>query len=86
MGKYKVLYTEAFYRSLKPVSKKDVVRILKKTEALAIDPRPRGSQKLAGKEQYRIRQGVYRILYAIEDDRLIVEVVKVGHRRSVYDR
>lgn len=86
MGKYKVLYTEAFYRSLKPVPKKDVLRILKKTEALAIDPRPMGSQKLAGQEQYRIRQGVYRIIYAIEDDRLIVELVNVGHRRDVYER
>jgi mRNA interferase RelE/StbE len=86
MGKYKVLYTEAFYRSLKPVPKEDVTRILKKTEALAINPRPMGSQKLAGTEQYRIRQGVYRILYSIEDDRLIVVVVKVGHRREVYER
>jgi mRNA interferase RelE/StbE len=86
MGKYKVLYTEAFYRSLKPVPKEDVTRILKKTEALAINPRPMGSQKLAGTEQYRIRQGVYRILYSIEDDGLIVVVVKVGHRREVYER
>ncbi len=86
MAKYKVLYAEAFYRSLKSVPKKDTARILRKTKALADNPRPVGSQKLAGQEKYRLRQGDYRILYSIEDDRLVVIVVKVGHRREVYDR
>jgi mRNA interferase RelE/StbE len=86
MAKYNVLYTEAFYRSLKPIPKKDVTRILRKTRSLADDPRPVGSQKLSGQERYRIRQGDYRILYSIEDDQLIVIVVKVGHRREVYER
>jgi mRNA interferase RelE/StbE len=86
MAKYSVLYTEAFYKSLDPIPKKDTKRILQKTRSLAEDPRPPGSQKLAGQEKYRIRQGNYRIIYKIEDDRLIVVVVKVGHRREVYDR
>ena len=86
MAKYSVLYADGFYRSLKFLPKKDVTRILRKTQALADDPRPRGSQKLSGEERYRLRQGDYRILYSIEDDRLIVTVVKVGHRRQVYDR
>lgn len=85
MAKYNVLYTEAFYRSLKPIPKKDVVRILRKTKMLADDPRPVGSQKLSGQEKYRIRQGDFRIIYSIEDDKLIVVVVKVGNRREVYD-
>ena len=41
-------------------------------------------QKLSGRDRYRIRQGSYRIVYSIEDDRLIVYVVKVGHRSDVY--
>ena len=86
MAKYNVLYTEAFYRSLKPIPKKDVARILRKTKALADDPRPMGCQKLAGDEKYRLRQGTYRIIYSIEDDRLTVIAVKVGHRREVYER
>ncbi|MEO8650521.1 MAG: type II toxin-antitoxin system RelE/ParE family toxin [Acidobacteriota bacterium] len=81
MAKYSVLYTETFYKSLRSISKKDVKRILSKTIALADDPRPMGCQKLSGRERYRIRQGDYRILYSIEDDRLIVVVVKVCHRR-----
>ena len=51
---------------------------------LAGDPRPRGCEKLAGGEQYRVRQGDYRIVYSVEDERLIVWVVKVGYRRDVY--
>ena len=86
MAKYSVLYTEAFYKSLVPIPKKDAKRILQKAQLLAEDPRPPGSQKLASQEKYRIRQGNYRIIYKIENDQLIVIVVKVGHQRQVYDR
>lgn len=51
---------------------------------LAENPRPPDSKKLSGYDRYRIRQGVYRILYEIENDRLVVYVVKVGHRKDVY--
>ena len=47
-------------------------------------PRPRGCEKLSNREQYRVRQGVYRIVYTVEDDELVVWVVKIGHRSSVY--
>ncbi len=48
-------------------------------------PRPHGSEKLSGPDQlYRIRAGDYRIVYAVDDDRMLVLVVKVGHRREVY--
>jgi mRNA interferase RelE/StbE len=43
-----------------------------------------GSEKLPGEEQYRIRQGDYRVVYAVDDALRIVEVVKIGHRREVY--
>jgi len=51
---------------------------------LAEDPRPPGSKKLSGNDKYRVRQGTYRIVYSIEDNELIVVVVKVGHRKDVY--
>ncbi len=51
---------------------------------LETDPRPRGCRKLAGLEEYRLRVGAYRVLYAVDDLRRIVEVVAVGHRRDVY--
>ncbi|WP_156820632.1 type II toxin-antitoxin system RelE family toxin [Thioalkalivibrio thiocyanodenitrificans] len=68
---------------MRPIPNRDVARILKRVEALADDPRPPDSQKLSGQERYRVRQGVYRIVYEIVDDELVVTVVKVGHRRDV---
>jgi len=52
--------------------------------ALANDPRPAGCAKLSGSDKYRVRYGTYRILYRIEDDRLIVVVVRVAHRKTAY--
>jgi mRNA interferase RelE/StbE len=60
-------------------------RIAPRIDALAIDPRGLGSVKLAGAENlYRIRVGDYRIIYSIEDDLLVILVVKIAHRREVY--
>jgi len=67
-------------------TKKDRRRVVDKIRSLANEPRPAGCRKLSGAERYRIRVGRYRILYAIEDDRLIVTVVKVGDRNDVYRR
>ena len=53
--------------------------------ALAGDPRPNGCRKLSGSEEYRIRVGDYRVLYEIEDAVLRILVVRVGHRRDVYE-
>ena len=69
----------AFYRLYK-----DVSRILKCFETLAEDPRGKGGEKLSGQERYRIRQGSYRIVYEIQDDMLVVVVVKIEHRCEVY--
>ncbi|MCG3129575.1 MAG: hypothetical protein FLDDKLPJ_00309 [Phycisphaerae bacterium] len=48
------------------------------------DPRPRGSKKLRGVEDYRLRVGSYRVLYSINDRTRMVEVIAVGHRKDVY--
>ncbi len=58
--------------------------MVSRIQALAIDPRPTGSEKLSGHDLYRIRQGNYRVLYSIQDTDLVVLVIKVGHRRDVY--
>jgi mRNA interferase RelE/StbE len=64
--------------------KKDRKRIVNKIAALAAEPRPAGCEKLAGaQERYRVRQGQFRIVYAVDDASRTVEVVKVGHRREV---
>ena len=69
---------------MRGIPKKDARRIVAAIKSLADDPRPPGTKKLSGQERYRLRQGNYRILYEIEDDRLIVCVVRVGDRRDVY--
>jgi mRNA interferase RelE/StbE len=53
----------------------------------AANPRPPGIRAIVGQPgAFRLRVGDWRVLYEIEDDKLIVLVVKVGHRSSVYDR
>ena len=65
--------------------KRDRQRIVRRIRTLAGEPRPPGCEKLVGgPERYRVREGRYRIVYTIEDDRLVVWVVKVGHRKDVY--
>jgi len=60
-------------------------RIARRIDALQIEPRPRGCQKLAGHDGiYRIRAGDYRILYRIADAVLVVMVIRIGHRRDIY--
>ena len=84
MALYRVIVKESVSKDLKKIPKKDVRRIVSAIRTLAENPRPPQSKKLSGQDRYRLRQGNYRILYSIEDDRLIVCVVKVGDRRDVY--
>ncbi len=84
MAPYRVVVRKSVSKDLKGIPKKDVRRVLATIESLAENPRPPGTKKLSGQERYRLRQGNYRILYSIEDDRLLVCVVRVGDRRDVY--
>ena len=60
-------------------------RIISALHALSDDPRPHGVKKLKGYRDYwRIRVGDYRIIYTIQDDRLLVVVIRISHRREVY--
>lgn len=84
MASYRLVIKRSVARDLRALPKVDVAAILKRIQALAEDPRPPGCEKLSAQGRYRVRQGVYRILYEIQDDELVVLVVKVGHRREVY--
>ena len=84
MGKFELVFKQSVAKDLRQIPRKDVARILKRIEALRVEPRPAGVEKLSGQEKFRIRQGVYRIIYEIRDDKLIVVVIKIGHRRDVY--
>ena len=85
MAKYRILIKPSAAKEIEGIPyKKDRQRIVKRINQLAEDPRPPGCEKLSGQDKYRLRQGRYRIVYSIEDQDLIVYVVKVGHRKEVY--
>jgi len=84
-GRYRIEIKKSAAKEIRAIARKaDRQRVVARIGALAEDPRPPGCTKLSGQEAYRVRQGAYRILYTIDDDVLMVEVVKVGHRRDVY--
>lgn len=85
MASYRVELKRSAAKEIEAISNKKLrQQIVTRIARLADDPRPPGCQTISGQEAYRIRQGIYRIIYTIEDDRLIVTVVRVGHRRDVY--
>ena len=86
MASYSLLIKPSAGKELEDVgSKVDRQKIIAKIQALAADPRPRGSEKLAGySDRYRIRQGNYRVVYLIDDSASAVTIYKIGHRREVY--
>ncbi len=83
-GSYSLVIKKSAERELRTVPKPDLRRITERMRGLAQDPRPAGSEKLSGQDRYRVRQGDYRIVYAVDDETRTVQVVKVGHRREVY--
>jgi mRNA interferase RelE/StbE len=85
MSQYKVFFKSSADRQLRKLPDALQRRIVGKVEMLAHDPRPPGVVKLAGDENlWRIRIGNYRVAYEIHDDRLIVLVLRVAHRKDVY--
>jgi mRNA interferase RelE/StbE len=84
MARYELRFRRSAARDLRGVPPADVRRILARIETLRDDPRPSGCEKLSEQDRHRLRQGDYRILYTVSDAEVVVEVVKVGHRREVY--
>lgn len=84
MARYELRFKLSVAKDLRGIPNPDARRILERIETLRDNPRPLGSEKLSAQERYRLRQGNYRILYTVADSALLVEVIKVGHRRDVY--
>lgn len=84
MAEYRVFFKKSALKELAALPKRDLGRVLEAIEGLKENPRPPQSKKLSADEKYRLRQGVYRILYTIEDDRLVISIVRVAHRREAY--
>ena len=83
---YVVELSPAAVRQLKKLDRPIQIRVLGRIEKLESDPRPGNATVLRGTDDtlFRVREGDYRIIYTIEDDRLIVLVIRIGHRSEVY--
>ena len=84
MAKYELVIRPSVSKDTKDIPSRDLKNILKRIETLRDDPRPKGCVKLTGMEYYRIRQGNFRVVYEIDDQKHEVTVYKVGHRKDVY--
>jgi mRNA interferase RelE/StbE len=86
MSQYNVVVSKSAAKELSKLPATVNNRIIKAILELSDDPRPQGSKKLkGGSENWRIRIGAYRVIYAIDDEVMIVDVRKVGHRKDIYD-
>jgi mRNA interferase RelE/StbE len=83
---YRLLIKASATKELEAVgAKADRQRIVGKIQALAANPRPRGSEKLAGYvDRYRVRQGSFRVIYLVDDEHQEVTIFRIGHRKDVY--
>jgi mRNA interferase RelE/StbE len=82
---YSIEWKRSAAKELRRLPKELVVRVLGAVEGLRLNPFPTGVRKLAGAEHtYRIREGSYRVIYSVYTLRLVVEVIRVGHRKDVY--
>ena len=84
MASYSLVFKKSVAKDFRNIPNKDVKRILKRIDSLCKNPRMEGCIKLSGQERYRVRQGVYRIIYEIQESELIILVVKVAHRSEAY--
>ncbi|MHB8771666.1 MAG: type II toxin-antitoxin system RelE family toxin [Syntrophales bacterium] len=84
MAGYKIYFKQSVEKDFRTVPQKDLKKIIRRIAELSEDPRPPGHEKLTGQERYRVRQGLYRIVYSVQDRELTVWIVKVGHRKDVY--
>jgi mRNA interferase RelE/StbE len=85
MARYTIGMAPAAARALAGQDRPVRERLIRAIDALANDPRPAGRVKLHGAEDaWRIRVGDYRIIYSIEDGKLLILVLRIGHRREVY--
>lgn len=86
MSAYRIEVRPAAVRALRKLDPQVRRRVQGTIALLAADPRPPGARALQGRPGLRVRVGDYRIIYTVQDDVLLVVVVRLGHRRDVYDQ
>ncbi len=87
MASFKIEVSKSVIKKLKTLPIKDVKKIVSSIQSLAINPYPDGCRKLTGElATYRVRQGNYRIIYEIENGKMRILILKVGHRKDIYKK
>jgi len=81
---YKIELRRRAQRALDKLPKTDFQAVVEAMKELAQTPRPRGVEKVKTAGLWRVRQGDYRIIFAIDDKQQLVTVVRIGHRREIY--
>ena len=85
MASYNIFISATAEKVLKKTPKKDRIKIVQLIQTLAISPVPQGARKLMGEQNvYRVRQGNYRVIYELKNKKLIILVLKIGHRKDIY--
>ena len=85
MARYSIEISRTAEKQLKKLNRDDQRRVVKAIVALADDPHPRGSRSLTGYDDvFRIRVGPYRVLYSVSGKKLVIIILKIGHRKDVY--
>lgn len=85
MASFRLVWKPSAERELRKLPREAIARLVSLAESLAANPYPPGAKKLSGTEHaYRVRAGDYRLIYEVHGGELIVQVIRVGHRREVY--
>jgi mRNA interferase RelE/StbE len=81
---YSIRFKSSVKKDLRSIPKQDVLRILTALKSLTEDPRPSNSKPLTGRDARRLRVGKYRAIYTINDKEIVIEIIKIAHRKNVY--
>lgn len=84
MPSYTIFLTKKAQKQLDKLTNNIASPIIEAISSLENQPRPKGCIKLKGRDSYRIRVGNYRIIYEIQDQELIIDVIALGHRKDIY--
>ena len=87
MEPFKIKWKSSAKKELRKIDKSQIVKILDEVEKLSSNPYPQNHKKLLGTENiYRIRIGDYRVVYSIDNGELIIQIIRVRHRKDVYKK
>ena len=86
MNTYSIIFAQSAEKELLRLPRSVSDKIFQKVELLANNPRPSGCKKIVGSlNSFRIRVGDYRVVYSVFDDTLTIDIIKIGHRKDVYE-